>query len=114
MKRGQEELVGFGLIIVIVSVIMLFFLWFYLTKPSESNLQDYEAENLVRATLDYTTLCQERSRDFISIGELISWCYFGDKTCESGNSCGILNDTLDEIFDAAMSASGGKIFGIFG
>jgi hypothetical protein len=103
-KDAQEEMVGFGLIIIIVAVIGLVFLWFYITKPAEQNLKDYEAENFVQTVLQYTTDCKEAGRSYLNLKDLISWCSDPLKQCENGNSCAILNNTLKGILNESWDA----------
>ena len=94
-KKAQEEMVGFGLIIVIVAVILLVFLWFFLVKPGQQNLENYEAESFIQAALQYTTDCESRY-GYFEVQELIFECY-EEKTCLSGeDACMVLNSTLEE------------------
>jgi len=106
-KRAQEEMIGFGLIIIIVAVIMIIFLWFYLMKPTNQNFNNYEAENFVTTALQYTTDCKEPGRDYLDLKELISWCY-DLKECENGNSCSILNSTIKGILEESWDVGTGK------
>ena len=99
-KRGQEEMVGFGIIIGIVAIILLIFLWFALTDRDETSLDDYKTESFLQSALQYTTEC-EGSNGFYEINELSFEC---DKrrSCLNGkDSCEILNTTIREMLEAA-------------
>ncbi len=110
-RKGQEEIVGFGIIIVLVVVVMVVFLWFYLSKPSSQDLDDYEAESFVTTMLQYTTSCKEPGRDYFNVKDLIYSCYKGE-LCEEGNSCKILDETLEGILKSAWDVGeGSKING---
>ncbi len=106
-KKGQEEMVGFGIIIVIVIIIGLVFLWLYLAiKPNETNMQDYEVQSFLRSVTQYTTRCIDR--EYIEINDLTYLCFHDQRDCENGDSCQILEDTLDSILDSAWDVGEGK------
>ena len=95
-KLGQEELIGFGIIVVIVFVILLVFISIYVRRPQEST-QNYEIESFISATLDYTSSCEEARKGFLSVKDLIFECY-DNETCVGGKStCEVLGTTLDGI-----------------
>ncbi len=84
LKRGQEEMVGFGLIIILVAVVMIVFLAIYVRKPTEI-VQNYEATSYIQSLLQVTTRCQGGDMINLSIQELIYMCEIGG-TCEKGPS----------------------------
>lgn len=108
MKKAQSEMVGFGMIIILVAIIGLVFLWFYIVKPAPQNLEDYEAQSFVRALSQYTTECKEPGRDYLKIDELIYFCYDPLKQCESGEACTILENTLNSIAEESWDTGEGK------
>ncbi|MBI2057207.1 hypothetical protein HYT91_03060 [Candidatus Pacearchaeota archaeon] len=57
-KIGQEEMVGFALIIILVSVILLVFLAFSLNKPKTEATESYEVNSFLQSSLQYTSSCQ--------------------------------------------------------
>ncbi len=94
-KKSQEEMVGFALIIILVSVILLAFLGFSLNRQQEA-IQSYEVGNFIQAFLQYTTDCEEY-RGHYSVKELIFECE-KNETCSDGNlTCDVLSTTLEEI-----------------
>ena len=50
-KLGQEEMIGFVLIIILVAIIILVFLSFSLKKPVKDNVESYEVESLDRKSV---------------------------------------------------------------
>jgi len=94
MKKAQEEMIGFALIIVLVSVILLAFLGFSLSKPQVDLLESYEVENFLQASLQYTTDCEKRFADFASIQDLVFECDLDNNCLDERSSCVVLNDTL--------------------
>ena len=104
MKRGdrnhraQEEMVGFALIIILVSVILLVFLGFFLSNQKAQIVKSYEAESFVIASLQYSTECRDYY-GYLSVKNLIFMCNSGTPCKDGENSCEILNSTLNGILN---------------
>ncbi|MDD5012677.1 MAG: hypothetical protein PHQ66_03490 [Candidatus Nanoarchaeia archaeon] len=103
-NKGQEEIVGFVVIIVIVSVAMIILLWFLLNSPSESAVENFEIESFIQTTLQYTTSC-EGQVEFLSLQNLIIACNEGGKCLDESDSCVVLNETLKEIIESSWPVS---------
>lgn len=99
LKRAQEEMVGFALIIVLVSVILLAFLFFSLSKAPEPS-PSYEVDNFIQAFLQHTTNCGD-SREFFTIQDLIFECEVSNECLDGRNSCDVLNESLNEILEGS-------------
>jgi Ni,Fe-hydrogenase I cytochrome b subunit len=106
-KKGQEEMVGFALIIIIVSVILLVFLGFYLSKPSTQTIQSYETESFVQSMLQYSTKCQNYF-GYISVENLIFMCNSGTQCSDGEDSCMVLNTTLQGILSNSWPVGQGS------
>ena len=97
-RKGQEEMVGFALIIIIVAVILLIFLRISITKPEKEAVESYEVQNFLLAGLQYTTDCRD-AYEFRSIQNLIFDCN-DEKDCEDGRkACDVLKSQLTEIIE---------------
>ena len=94
-KRSQEEMIGFALIIILVSVILLAFLGFSLSKPPKDLVNNHEVENFIQAFLQYTTDCEDS--DYLSVQDLIFECYDGSSCSDERDSCEALNNTMKDI-----------------
>lgn len=92
-KRGQEEMIGFGLIIIIVAIILLVFLGFYLRKPQKEAVEDYEIDSFIQAFLQYTTDCQD-NLEYLSIQKIIFDCKNNEKCLDGRETCKVLNSAL--------------------
>lgn len=103
-KRGQEEMVGFIVIIVMVSVAMLILLWFMLNNPSEEAVENFEVGSFVQAMLQYTTSCESQV-DFYSVQDLIIACEDGEKCLDETDSCEALNETIRGMIRSAWNVS---------
>lgn len=98
--KGQEEMVGFALIIIIVSIILLVFLSFSLgNRRQQHAVESYEAENFIQASLEYTTDCYD-GIEYLSIRKLVFGCY-DERVCLNNKEemCDVLNTTLREMTD---------------
>lgn len=97
-KRSQEEMIGFALIIILVSVILLVFLAFSLNKP-KTEIESYEVNSFLQATLQYTTTCQTSSgiKKFNTLQDLVFECELKNKCSDEKDSCEILNESLTSI-----------------
>ncbi len=106
-KRAQEEMVGFALIIIIVSVILLVFLGFFLTRPNTQNVQSYEVENFVHSMLQSSTQCQD-FYGYISVQDLISMCSSEALCSDDEDSCAVLSSTLTGILNNSWAIEQGS------
>lgn len=99
-KKGQEEIIGFAMIMVIVVIVILFFLVFALKRDSGENVQSYEVDNFIQSMLQYTTTCDNYFGNY-SIQELIFQCENGKDCLNEQNSCDILNSTVRGILQTS-------------
>ena len=94
-RQGQEEMVGFALIIIIVAVVLVVFLSLSL-RNKEENVRSYEVDSFIQSALQYTTTCKDNF-NYRSVMDLILDCD-DNKTCLDGkNSCEVLGSELEEI-----------------
>lgn len=108
-KKAQEEMVGFALIIIIVSVILLVFLGFFLTRPNNQSIQSYEAESFVQSMLQYSSQCQNGYYGYISVQDLIFMCSSETPCNDNEDSCAVLNSTLTEILSHSWTIGQGGV-----
>ena len=57
-KKGQEEMVGFALILILVAIIVLVFIGFSIRSPEKESVESYEVESFLQSMLQYTTECE--------------------------------------------------------
>jgi len=97
-NRAQEEMVGFALIIIIVSVILLVFLGFMLRKPQTELVESYEVNSFLQSMLQYTTDCRD-NLEYCSVQKLIFDCNNNEMCLDGRNTCDVLNSTLSGIVE---------------
>jgi hypothetical protein len=103
-KRGQEEMVGFVIIVIIVSVVLLVLLSFLLKGTNKGVVQDYEVESFIQSALQYTSSC-ENQIEFLPVQNLIVSCENKEICLDGTNSCDVLNDTLGNLIKNAWNVN---------
>lgn len=99
-KKGQEEMIGFALIVIVVAVILLFFLWFSLNNDSGNGIDSYEANSFIQGFLQYTTTCKQ-TFDYLDVQDLIFSCLDKEECNDGENSCNVLNSTLKGLTESS-------------
>jgi len=97
-KKGQEEMVGFALIMIIVAVILVIFLSFFLNRSNEEFVESYEVESFIQSMLQYTTDCRD-NLEYLSIQKLIIDCQDKKICLDERDTCEVLNFTLNKVID---------------
>ncbi len=104
-KQGQEEMVGFVVILVIVGVILLvLFSFMFGNSSNNSNNQNYEVENFIAASLQYTTDC-ENQIEYMSVEQLINACDTGTACLDGRDSCEVLNETIPNLINSGWNVN---------
>ena len=99
-RKAQSEMVGFGLIIIIVAVLLLIFLSISFKKSNEEFTQSYEVESFIQSVLQVSTDCEmDYSYNYRDVRELFLDCRDNESCYGGRNSCEVLNETLSEILD---------------
>jgi hypothetical protein len=95
-KKGQDEMVGFAVIVIIVAVGLLILLSFLIRSPSKGNTESYQVESFIQSALQYTSDC-ENDIEFLSVQGLIISCENGEKCLDGKDSCDVLNSTMIDL-----------------
>lgn len=106
MRKGQEEIVGFVMIVVIVSIIFLILIGIFLRNSrSDYELNSADVEDFLFSAMQYTSSCQIRNSEHTDIGKVIVGCY-ENKICLSGeDSCKAVNRELKEMFEKSWNVA---------
>jgi len=105
--KGQEEMVGFALIMIIVAVILVIFLSFSLNRSDEEFVESYEVESFIQSMLQYTTDCRD-NLEYLSIQKLIIDCQDRKICLDERDTCEVLNSTLKKIIDESWKIEGDR------
>ena len=101
-KCSQEEMVGFILIVVLVSVIALVFLGISIIRQPKQEYKSNEVSNFLGSFLQYTTACESRYLP-LSMADVIKECAENEaKECGNGElACSVMNRTTEQMLSAA-------------
>ena len=101
-RKGQSEMVGFGLIIVIVAVLILIFLSIYFRSTNEDITESFEVEAFIQSILQYSTTCEmDYSGNYRDVRRLLFDCKANKHCFDERDSCVVLNDTIYEILEGS-------------
>ena len=103
-KKAQEELVGFGLIMIVVAVILLVFLSLALKNPEKEAVESYETDSFIQAMLQFHTDCEDYTGP-LDIKDLIFSCDIEESCLDGRFSCDVLDSTLREIVESSWQVS---------
>jgi hypothetical protein len=101
-KKAQSEMVGFAIIVILVTVVILVFFSISLNKKEDLNLNNQEPANFLNSLVDYTTTCETSYGNFISMKKLVDYCNEGKRCNEEIDSCALLNETVQEILSSSF------------
>lgn len=101
-RKGQEEMVGFVLIVVIVAIVLVVLLGIFLRSPKQAS-ESIEVKQFLGSMIEYTTECAIGYEPaYANLGELMGDCY-DRKMCVNGrNACDVLNKTVNEVIGASF------------
>ena len=103
-KRGQEEIVGFVLIMVIVAVVFLIFLGITLRKGGVSKRESSEVYQFLESSMEYTSDCAIRFvPDYSTMGELFEECYGGMRCIDERDACEVLEQEMRSLLDSSWN-----------
>lgn len=99
-KQGQQEIVGFMIIILIVIIVGVIFLGIYIRNDKPIVKDDAELRNFLSASMRYTTECyKDNEPNYRTLQDLSGDCYQKGSqkiTCPDGkDSCQVLNSTYN-------------------
>lgn len=109
-RRGQEEIVGFVLIVVIVSIAFLVFLTIFLRQDTSNlEVESQEVYSFLESSLEYTSDCATSfAPAYHDVGELLSECLSNSRCIDGRDSCEVLNETLSEILENSFVVKEGS------
>jgi len=103
-KKGQQEIVGFVLIVVLVVVGLMVFLIISLRDSPEQE-KSVEVGNMLDAIMKHTTECAVvYEPDYDSFEDLFKSCHQGDQCSNLGlSACDYLNESLRAVLEGMFA-----------
>jgi hypothetical protein len=103
-RRAQEEIVGFVLVILLVSVVFLVFLGISFRSDSSVGQESIEIYQFLESVMEHTSECAIGFEpDFSSLGELLEECNEGRRCVNGKDACDVLNESLRSVLDASWN-----------
>jgi hypothetical protein len=105
-KKAQNEIVGFVLIIIIVSVIGVIFLSFMIGRGEPITQESVQISNLLSASMYYTTDCAINYIPNYENGQdLIKSCWNNKICLDDRMACDVLNSTMKKIIGESLDVN---------
>ena len=100
-RKGQEEIVGFVLIVVIITIIFVIFLGIKLRNPEPTQRESEIIYQFLESAMKQTTECVLNTNGRrVSLDELIKECQSTNTLCENGeNSCDAAKETMTNMLN---------------
>ncbi len=104
-RRGQEEIVGFVLIVVLVVIILIVFLGIQLRKPATAQRESELVYQFLESSMEQTTNCTlSEGASYLALDELIRECHETGSSCLGGvGSCDIAKDTFKSLVKGSFA-----------
>jgi len=104
-KKAQEEVVGFAVVVVLVSVIFVIILGFSMNKPTTQDKQSTDVRQFLESIREVTTDCSLSGSIPANLKELMGACYSRTYCSSGAKACDELNNTMKDILEASYSPS---------
>jgi len=96
-KNGQEEIVGFVVIVLLVSIAAVIFIGLSAKKDNKTEISS-DVEYFLGSAMEYTSECSKGyGSNYLKVSELVEECRSGSKCFSGEDSCYALNYTLDSL-----------------
>lgn len=102
-RKGQNEMVGFVLIVVLVMIALVVFMVISLRTDNDAS-ESLAVENMISSVMRTSTECAiVFEPDYDNFEDLIRSCY-GNKRCKNGEmACDYLNESLGEVMESVVA-----------
>ena len=102
-NKGQEEMVGFVIIVVLVTIALLILLAILLRIPSDIKVEESrEVLHFLESSSEITTDCSiGRETDFVTLSTLLGNCVDNKQCFDGRTACVALNDTYTKLLTSS-------------
>jgi hypothetical protein len=105
-RKGQEEIVGFVVIVVLISVVLVVFLGIFLRQEDPDRVKEsLELYQFLESLMKYTSDCAiSYEPAYLEMGELLQECRSGIGSCTNGKDpCEVFEKEVKEILDFSFN-----------
>jgi len=111
-KKAQEEMIGFVLIVVLVTVILVILLGIMLWKAKNSGqVESYKVDSFISAVLSYSSECSTTKQSHLPIQRLIGECLKKGLCLDVKDSCVVLNETVSNLVRESWKTENRPVLG---
>lgn len=101
-RRGQEEIVGFVAIVVLMAIVLLVVLGFSVRNSSVSVKESRDVSNFIYSSMEYTSGCAlQYEPAYSKLGELLKECYQKNKCITGEDACTVFQQDFTRIVDSS-------------
>jgi argininosuccinate lyase len=105
-KKGQEEMVGFVVIVVLVAIVFLILFGLFVGRENNVGKESREVYIFLDSLMEYTTECAVSFEPaYSNFGELLTECYEKRKCTSEKEACEVLEETAKEILNSSFLVS---------
>lgn len=111
-KKGQEEIVGFVLIVVIIAIAFVIFLGIKLRNPEPVQKESEILYQFIESSMEQTTSCVIRDNGKgLKLNELIRECHSFNNLCLDGkSSCETSQETIESVLRASWKVGENDVY----
>jgi hypothetical protein len=97
MRKGQQEMIGFVVIVLLIVIVATIFLSFSIQKSKRSIAYEYQAVNdLLYAMMKYTTNC-----NYKKLQEVVRDCV-NEQKCKDRDACEYVKEEIKNILNSTI------------
>ena len=105
LKRGQEEIVGFVLIVVLVVIVLVIFLGIQLRNLKPQQRESEVIYQFLESSMEQTSNCTlSTGASYLALDDLIRECHETGSSCVSGeSSCNSADKTFKSLVNGSFA-----------
>ena len=105
-KKAQNEIIGFVVIIIIVSIIGLIFLSLSIGRGESVKKTSVEISDFLQSSMHYTTACASGYvPNYRDLQDLIKSCYRNEKCLDDEMACEVLEEDFSKTISNSFQVS---------
>lgn len=102
-RKGQEEIIGFVLIMVVVAVVALILLGLSVRNQNTGTRESNELYQFLQSSSEFTTDCKIRNTEYARIQDLFGLCLDNGACLNGLDSCDVLLKDMRGLIDASWN-----------
>ncbi len=110
MRKGQDEIVGFVAVVVVVALALVFFIGFSLRNTPDESTESQEIKQFLESSAAFTSNCELGLRDkYANLEQLIENCHKAQTRCLDGRPvCQVYDTTMRSLLEKSWSVGSEK------